>query len=49
MLSNAQLKYHCHPAKGWINDPNGLSWFRGEYHIFYQYTPESETPGCKSW
>ena len=35
---------HYRPAKGWINDPNGLVWFKGYYHIFYQHSPHFETP-----
>ncbi|WP_439424973.1 hypothetical protein ACKP2L_06075 [Oenococcus alcoholitolerans] len=30
---------HFHPIKGWMNDPNGLCWFRGLYHMFFQYNP----------
>ncbi|MBO4327129.1 MAG: glycoside hydrolase family 32 protein [Clostridia bacterium] len=44
MLTNNSLKYHFHPAKGWINDPNGLSYFKGKYHIFYQNQPDVEYP-----
>lgn len=39
-----ELQYHYRPEKGWINDPNGLVWFKGYYHIFYQYAPDFEVP-----
>lgn len=48
MLSNNQLKFHYHPQKGWMNDPNGLCSFRGEYHLFYQHCPEYEIPWKES-
>ena len=32
-------KYHFMPQVGWMNDPNGLIYFRGKYHIFFQYNP----------
>ena len=47
-IYNCTPVYHYRPAKGWINDPNGLVWFRGYYHIFYQHAPHYETPWHES-
>ena len=35
---------HRVPARGWINDPNGLSHIDGRYHVFFQYNPKSARP-----
>lgn len=36
--------FHLMPPIGWINDPNGLCQFRGEYHVFHQYSPAWPEP-----
>lgn len=36
-----RLGYHVSAPAGWINDPNGFCYYKGYYHIFYQYHPYS--------
>ncbi len=42
-------KYHIMAPIGWINDPNGLCEFNGEYHCYYQYSPLTPMGGLKFW
>lgn len=34
-------RFHPRPAQGWINDPNGVSYINGRYHVFFQFNPSS--------
>lgn len=47
--SPAQLRYHIRPASGLLNDPNGFSYFNGEWNVFYQAFPFGAVHGLKSW
>lgn len=42
-------KYHIYPPCGLLNDPNGLSYFGGQYHVFYQWFPFGPSHGMKHW
>lgn len=48
-VKNLLPTFHVIPHTGWMNDPNGLSWFKNEYHIFYQSCPDTTANGLKKW
>ncbi|VAI52859.1 unnamed protein product [Triticum turgidum subsp. durum] len=50
--SNAMLQwqrtgFHFQPEKNWMNDPNGPVYYKGWYHLFYQYNPDGAIWGNK--
>ncbi|KAL6861686.1 hypothetical protein ACP4OV_017386 [Aristida adscensionis] len=52
--SNAMLQwqrtgFHFQPRKNWMNDPNGPVYYRGWYHLFYQYNPSGAVWGRIAW
>lgn len=42
-------QFHYTPERNWMNDPNGLVYHDGTYHLFHQYNPEGDQWGHMSW
>lgn len=42
-------QYHFAPWKNWMNDPNGLCWYQGYYHMYYQYNPHGQEWNNMYW
>jgi beta-fructofuranosidase len=47
--SEYRLNYHLMGEHGWINDPNGFIFYKGEYHLFYQHYPYEACVGPMHW
>ena len=41
--------FHFSPTENWMNDPNGLVYHKGEFHLFYQYNPQGKHWGNICW
>ena len=49
MSTSSRPSFHFTPAQNWMNDPNGLVFLEGEYHLFYQHNAFADVPGSIGW
>lgn len=49
MTETYRPQVHFTPSKNWMNDPNGLVYLDGTYHMFFQYNPQDNGWGNMSW
>ena len=49
ILEHERPLFHLSARIGWLNDPNGFSFYQGQYHMFYQYHPYSVNWGPMHW
>ncbi len=48
-MKDGRPVFHLTPLTGWMNDPNGFSFYKGQYHLFYQYYPFNTFWGTMHW
>lgn len=44
-MQPALPSYHIRPRHGWLNDPNGMTYRDGRWHVFYQHNPAAAVHG----
>lgn len=49
VISDYRNQYHMMAPVGWMNDPNGFVFYKGEYHLFFQYYPYDSSWGPMHW
>lgn len=49
IAEESRPKFHLSPYVGWMNDPNGFSYYNGEYHVFYQSNPYNTVWDAMHW
>lgn len=49
VINTYRSKFHMEPTVGWMNDPNGLIYLDGEFHLFYQANPFSPNNEMMAW
>lgn len=49
MVEQYRSQYHFSPKENWMNDPNGMFFYEDNYHLFFQYYPDSTVWGPMHW